>query len=227
MMNNDFGDWSERNREEIEENVKRYVARYKLDPDKVDVESIGDPRKYPTGEEEFRVFFHYYGEPYFFIDLKGNPDSLFLSDPKEFIITTVFDELYLQARYEELAPTIDYLNSLGIEDPLRPGGGEIEYFRTNLGLNSQINEEIREAYKSGDDLEDLKTYIETNLDKLTRLDTHIRIVGKKEGIDEEEASEIEEELKVLLTQGTYYIEIGVKDLSTGESEGIYKMLRVP
>ncbi|MCR6095099.1 hypothetical protein HXA31_13320 [Salipaludibacillus agaradhaerens] len=159
--------------------------------------------------------------------MKGSPDSLSLNDTKEFIITTVFDELYLQARYEELAPTIDYLNSLGIEDPLRPDREKIEYFRTNLGLNSQINDEIREAYKSGDDLEDLKTYIETNLDKLTRLDTHIRIVGKKEGIDEKEASEIEEELKVLLTQGTYYIEIGVKDLSTGESEGLYKMLKVP
>jgi hypothetical protein len=76
-------------------------------------------------------------------------------------------------------------------------------------------------------LEDLKTYINTNLEKLTRLDTHIRIVGEKEGIDEAEASAIEEELKALLPRSTYYLQIGVKDLSTGESEGLYKTLRVP
>jgi hypothetical protein len=226
-MNNGFGDWSERNREEIEENVKRYVARYKLDPDKVEIVTIGNPQKYPTGEEEFRVYFRYYGDPYFTMDVKGNPDTLSIIDLKERIASRVFNELYLQARYDELVPTMDYLNSLGIEDPLRPEGEKVHYFRTNVGIDLQINEEIREAYKSGDDLEDLKTYINTNLEKLTRLDTHIRIVGEKEGIDEAEASAIEAELKALLPRSTYYLQIGVKDLSTGESEGLYETLRVP
>jgi hypothetical protein len=193
----------------------------------VEIITIGNPRKYPTGEEEFRVYFRYYGDPYFAMDLKGNPDTLFFSDSKEYITTAVFNELYLQARYDELAPAMDYLSSLGIEDPLRPEGEEIQYFRTNVGINSQINEEIREAYKSGDNFEDLKDYIETNLDKLTRLNTNIRIVGKKEGIDDAKAFEIEEELKRLLPKTKYYhVEIGVEDLSTGENEGLFKTLTI-
>jgi hypothetical protein len=227
LVNNGFGDWSERNREEIEENVKRYVARYKLDPDKVEIVTIGNPRKYPTGEEEFRVFIRYYGDPYFAMYLWGNPDTLFFNDSKERIATNVFNELYLQARYEELFPAIDYLNSIGIEDPLRPKDEKIKYFQTSVGIDPQINDEIREAFKSGDDLEDLKVYIETNLDKLKRLDTDIDIVGDKEGIDEVEAAKIEEELKTLLPRSNYYAEIGVRDISTGESKGLFKMIRVP
>ncbi|UTR16036.1 hypothetical protein MM221_05605 [Salipaludibacillus sp. LMS25] len=225
-MNNGFGDWSERNREEIEENVKRYVARYKLDPDKVEIVTIGNPRKYPTGEEEFRVYFQYYGDPYFAMDVKGNPDTLSIIDRDERIVSSVFNELYLQARYEEFSPTINYLQSIGIEDPLRHEGGRIYYFQTNVGINSQINEEIREAYKSDDDLVGLKAYIETNLDRLKRLDTNIRIVGKKEGIDETIAEEIEEELKALLPNSTYYLEIGLRDLSTGNNEGLFKTLTI-
>jgi hypothetical protein len=227
LVNNGFDDWSERNREEIEENVKRYVARYKLDPDKVGVEIIGNPRKYPTGEEEFRVFIRYYGDPYFATYLKGNPNTLTIIDRKDDIAIRVFNELYLQARYEELAPTMDYLTSLGIEDPIRPEEEKIQYFHTNVGINSQINEEIREAYKSGEDLEDLKTYIDTNLDKLTRLDTNIDIIGSKEGVDVAQASKIEEELIGLLPKTKYYhVQIGVEDLSTGENEGLFKTLTI-
>ncbi|MCR6112131.1 hypothetical protein HXA35_17525 [Bacillus sp. A301a_S52] len=225
-MNNGFGDWSERNREEIEENVKFFVARYKLDQDKVEIVTIGNPQKYPTGEEEFRVFIRYYGDPYFATYLKGNPNTLSIIDRKDDIAIRVFNELYLQARYDELEPAIAYLKSQGIEDPLRPEGDKIQYFQTDIGINSQINDEIREAYKSGDDLEDLKTYIEINLDKIKWLEAGIDIVGTKEGIDETEASEIEAELKALLPRSTYYARIGVKDLSTGESEGLFKTLTI-
>jgi hypothetical protein len=226
-MNNGFGDWSERNREEIEENVKFFVARYKLDQDKVEIVTIGNPQKNPTGEEEFRVYFRYYGDPYFAMDIKGNPDTLSIIDRNERIVSRVFNEFYLQARYDELAPTIDYLHSLNIEDPLRPEEEKIQFFQTNVGIDPQINEEVREAYKSGDDLKELNDYIETNLDKLKRLDSGIDIIGNKEGIDEVEASAIEAELKALLPRATYYVQIGVKDLSTGESQGLYETLRVP
>ncbi|MCR6107994.1 hypothetical protein HXA34_17015 [Salipaludibacillus agaradhaerens] len=226
-MNNGFGNWSERNREEIEENVKRYVARYKLDPDKVEIVSISDPIKYPTGEEDFNVYIRYYGDPYITVDLYGNTDTLSIRDPDERIATSVFNELYLQARYDELSPTIDYLKSQEIVDPLRPKSEQIQYFQTSVGVDPQINGEIRETFKSGDDLEDLKAYIEKNLDKLKRLDTDIDIVGEKEGIDEIEASKLEEKLKALLPRSNYYAEIGVRDISTGESEGLFKMIRVP
>ncbi|MCR6112129.1 hypothetical protein HXA35_17515 [Bacillus sp. A301a_S52] len=226
-MNNGFGNWSERNREEIEENVKRYVARYKLDPDKVEIVTIGNPRKYPTGEEEFGIYFYYNGDPYFAMYLWGSPDTLSIIDREERIASRVFSELYLQARYEELSPVIEYLNSKGIIDPLRPEGEKIQYFQTDVGINSQINEEIRAAYKSGDDLEEIKEYIEINLDEIVRLDTNIEIIGNKEGISEAEASEIEKELKKLLPSSTYYVQIGVRDISTGESKGLFKMIRVP
>jgi hypothetical protein len=161
------------------------------------------------------------------VDLYGNTDTLSIRDPDERIATSVFNELYLQARYEELSPTIDYLKSQGIVDPLRPESEQIQFFRTNVGINSQINEEIREAYKIGDDLKNLKAYIDTNLDKIIRLDTNIRIVGEREEIDEADAAKIEEELKTLLPRSNYYAEIGVRDISTGESKDLFKMIRVP
>jgi hypothetical protein len=227
FMNKNSGDWSERHREDIEENVRNYVERYKLDPDKVEIVSITEPIKYPTGEEEFGVNIRYNGNLYIAESLYGNPNTLQLHDPEEYIITTVFSELYLQARFEELSPAIDYLNSIGVNDPLRPEGEGIQYFQTDVGINSQINDEIREAYKSGEDLEELKSFIETHLDKLIRLDTNIKIIGRKEGIGKVEAAKIEEELKTLLPQVPFRVEIGVRDLATGESEGLYKTIEAP
>ncbi|UJW59317.1 hypothetical protein HXZ66_18835 [Bacillus sp. A116_S68] len=227
FMNKNSGDWSERHREDIEENVRNYVERYKLDPDKVEIVSITEPIKYPTGEEDFGINIEYYGEPYFSMVLTADPNNFFISDEKELITKNIFNELYLQARYEELSPAIDYLNSIGLEDPLRPAGESIKFFRTNVGINPQINDEIREAYKSGEDFEELKSYIETHLDKIIRLDTNMKIIGRKEGIGEVEAAKIEEELKTLLPQLPFRVEIGVRDLATGESEGLYKTIEAP
>jgi hypothetical protein len=54
LVNNGFDDWSERNREEIEENVKRYVARYKLDPENVEIKYITEPKNIPQERKNFR-----------------------------------------------------------------------------------------------------------------------------------------------------------------------------
>nr|WP_090893456.1 hypothetical protein [Evansella caseinilytica] len=222
------GDFADRNRDTIEENVRNYVERYKLNPDQVEIEHITEPRRYPTGEEEFMVNIKYHGYPYFSYTLTGDPNNLLMLEPKERIIGKIFEELYLEARYEEFKPTIDYLNELGIEDPLRPNGEmKMEYFQTSVGLSSEINDELKEAFKSGDDWEQLKQYIEDNIEKISELDTSISIIGTKEDIDEEQAEEIRDKLMTILPKSNYHVQIGVRDLGTGVGkEGLYDYLMV-
>nr|WP_139189859.1 hypothetical protein [Evansella caseinilytica] len=214
------GDFAEGNREAIEENVRNYVERYKLNPDDVDIYNIGNPTRFPTGEEEFDIYIKHMGHPYFRMVLKGDPDTLLVFEPKEHIIELIFEEIYLEARYEELKPTIDYLNSLNITDPLRPEGTKIQYFQTSVGLATEINAELKKAFKSGEDLEHLKQYIENNLEQISELDTNIRINGIIDELDDEKANEIEKKLKELLPKSNYVVRIGVDSLESQEHEKI-------
>nr|WP_139189867.1 hypothetical protein [Evansella caseinilytica] len=220
------GDFAEGNRDTIEENVRNYVERYKLNPDQLEIGIITNPFRFPTGEEEFTVDIKYMGHPYISMTLTGDPDTLMVFEPKELIIKEIFNELYLEARYDELKPTIDYLASLDIEDPLRPVGTKIKYFQTNVGIDPEINNELKEAFKNGDDLEQLKQYIEENIEKISKLDTNVHIVGIKSGIDEEQAEVIRMELENMLPKSNYVVELGVKDLATGESQGVFTYLEI-
>nr|WP_139189857.1 hypothetical protein [Evansella caseinilytica] len=220
------GDFADRNRDTIEENVRNYVERYKLNPDQVEIEKITGPFRYPTGEEEFTVYIRHTGHPYFYMSLTGNPETLLVFEPKELIIKEIFNELYLEARYEELKPTIDYLASLDIEDPLRPVGTKIKYFQTNVGIDPEINDELKEAFKNGDDLEQLKQYIEENIEKISELDTDVRIVGIKKRIDEEQAEEIRQQLMNMLPKSNYDVRLGSRDLDTGEHKGLNTYLTI-
>ncbi|UJW59319.1 hypothetical protein HXZ66_18845 [Bacillus sp. A116_S68] len=226
FMNKNSGDWSERHREDIEENVRNYVERYKLDPDKVEIDRIREPIKFPTGEEEFRVDIRYHGEPFFSHTLIGHPDTLSISDKN--LIISLFNELYLHERYEDFKPAMDYLKSLGVSDPLRPTDTKIQYFKTSLGVSEQIKDDIINAfYESNYDLNQFRSYIQENLDKFIRLDSNISIYGTKENIDESLAEEIKAELMKILPHSNYHVQVGVRDPSTGVGEeGLFDYLKI-
>jgi hypothetical protein len=219
FMNKNSGDWSERHREDIEENVRSFLESHHLNPDDVEIEQITGPIRFPTGEEEFSVYIKHWGTPYFYMVLKGNPDSLTVNQSSERMIRQIFNELYLQARYEEFKPAIEYLHSLGIEDPLRPQDATNQYMHTNVGLDNEIQDEVIQTFReSKDEFDKLVEYIDGNLDRIIKLET-IDIRGEKEEIDSQKAEEIEETLKELLPKGDYRVEIGVKDFETRELEG--------
>jgi hypothetical protein len=225
FMNKNSGDWSERHREDIEENVRNYVERYKLDPEKVEIERIHNPKKYPTGEEEFMVYIYYHGEPYFSMSLTGDPKSLSIYDRNDYIVVKVFNELYLQARYEEFKPAIEYLDNLNVQDPLRPTENKVRFLQTSVGLASEINESLKKAYYSEDDLTGLKKYINENLEIISELD-RVEIIGNIEGLKEERIDEISKDLKQILPSSDYYLQIGEKNLATGESQGIFEYITI-
>lgn len=214
------------NREKIEQNVRNYIRQYKLDPDKVVIENIGNPKRYPMGEREFLIYIKYTGQPYLSMSLTGNPDTLGVSEPKETIIVRLFNELYLEERYEEFKPAIDYLSGLGITDPLRPEGTKMKYFQTSVGVDPEINGELRKAFWQDETLDGLKQYIKDNKEKISELDTNVQIVGLKEGVDEQQANEMLEHLKYLLPKTNYDIEIGVDDPETGIGTGLYDYLEL-
>ncbi|SDZ68757.1 hypothetical protein SAMN05421736_1392 [Evansella caseinilytica] len=220
------GDFADRNRETIEENVRNYVERYKLDSEKLVIKKITNPSSLPTGEKYFTIYIEYHGHPYISIALKGDPDTLMVFEPKERIVRHIFEELYLEARYEEFKPAIDYLNSLDITDPLRPEGTKTIYFQTSVGLASEISDELKEAFRKGDDLEHLKQYIEDNIEKISELDNNISIIGIKEGIDDEQAKEIRMKLENMLPKSNYVVEIGVENIATGETQGVFTYLEI-
>ncbi|MCR6107995.1 hypothetical protein HXA34_17020 [Salipaludibacillus agaradhaerens] len=226
-MNNGFGDWSERNREEIEENVKRYVARYKLDPENVEIKYITEPKNYPTGEKEFSVFITYDGSINFSYTLTGNSETLNFIEPDEHIIERIFNEMYLIARLEEFSPAINYLDDLGVEDPLRSNSKSLAYLQTSVGHSAEINSDLKEAFRKGDDLVHLENYIEENIEKINKVGSSFRIVGSKEGISEDEAISIKTHLEELLPEANYQIQIGMRDPDTGVGiEGIYEQLNL-
>ncbi|MBA4536956.1 hypothetical protein H1Z61_07310 [Bacillus aquiflavi] len=83
-------DFVEANREEIEESVKSFIKMNKLDPEKVEIERIYEPTRYPNGDYEFEVDINYRGHPYFSISLEADPETLHITDRKDFFKVEVF-----------------------------------------------------------------------------------------------------------------------------------------
>jgi hypothetical protein len=227
FMNKNSGDWSERHREDIEENVRNYVERYKLDPDKVEIKRIMEPITFPTGEEEFRVKIYYHGEPFFSYVLVGDPNTLHINSDNN-ITVSIFNELYLEERYEEFKPAIEYLKSIGIKDSLRPEEAKIQYFNTSLGFSNEINDELENVFRESNyDMNYFQKYIQEEIGRLRRLGAEFSIIGTKEGIDDILANEMREELISLLPPANYHAQIGVRDPATGVGvEGLYDYFTV-
>lgn len=221
-------DFVEQNREEIEERVRGYITRYKLDSDKLKIKHIGKPLQLPTGEKVFSIDIEYTGFPYFTMILRGNADTLGMNEPTDHIIVEIFNELYLEERFDEFKPTIDYLRGLGIIDPIRPEDTKVKYFDTSVGLDSEINRDLKRAFNESDEtFNKLRQYIRDNIELIKKLDTNIHIIGTKKGIDEQKAGEIQKELMNILPKGMYYVSLGIRDLKTGvPKEGLYKTIEI-
>ena len=171
-------DFVEANRKEIEESVKFFIKMNKLDPEKVEIERIYEPTRYPNGDYEFMVDILYTGHPYFSILMEADPKSLHITDYKDFFKVEVFNYLYIEERYEEFKPAIDYLESLGAEDTFRPKDSKVKYFFTSVGLDPELNEEIKQAYReSNKNLDQLKQYIKDHKEKITSLDSNTEIIA--------------------------------------------------
>lgn len=218
----------ELNREKIEERVRHYVKRYKLDPDKLDIVEIGDPFTLPRGEKFFSIYIKYYGHPYLSMALNGDPETLAIKEHQEYIAVKIFNELYLEERYDEFKPVIDYLEGLGIIDPLRPENTKVKYFQTSVGLDTEISSDLKDALRDSDESFDkLRKYIKDNKDKISRLDTEMDIVGRKEGIDDQQASEIKKQLITMLPKSNYHVQLGVRDPNNGVAkEGLFTYLEI-
>lgn len=78
----------------------------------------------------------------------------------------------MEERYDELKLAIDYLSGLGVTDPLRPGN-KIKFFHTSIGLDPEINRELKEAFGEGEALEGLKQCIRENKAKIIQLGTDV------------------------------------------------------
>ena len=48
----------------------------KLDPEKVEVERIYEPTRYPNGDYEFEIDINYTDHPYFSISLEADPRNI-------------------------------------------------------------------------------------------------------------------------------------------------------
>ncbi|MBA4536955.1 hypothetical protein H1Z61_07305 [Bacillus aquiflavi] len=209
-------DFVEANRKEIKESVKFFIEMNKLDPEKVEIGKIYPPKRYPNGDYEFMVDILYTGHPYFSILLEADPKSLRMKDHKDFFKVEVFNYLYIEERYEEFKPAIDYLESLGAEDTFRPKDSKVKYFFTSVGLDPELNEEIKQAYReSNKNLDQLKQYIKDHKEKITSLDSNTEIIAYLEDVDDEQAAIIKEELTKRLPKGTYVVEIGKDDVELG------------
>ncbi|MBA4536952.1 hypothetical protein H1Z61_07290 [Bacillus aquiflavi] len=219
-------DFAEKNREEIKESVKFFIKMNKLDPEKVEIERIYEPTRYPNGDYEFEVDINYTGHPYFSISLEADPETLHITDRKDFFKVEVFNCLYIEERYEEFKPAIDYLESLGAEDSFNPKDSNIKYFYTSVGLDPELNEEIKQVYRESDkNLDQLKQYIKDSKEKIIALDTNITINAIKEGLDEKQSTIIKEELIKRLPKGIYVTEIGEID-ETGIIHGLNEQITV-
>ncbi|MCU9612790.1 hypothetical protein OEV98_04410 [Caldibacillus lycopersici] len=216
----------EENREEIERNVKQLFNQYHLDENALIIEKIGEPKKYPNGDYEFLIYIEYQGTPSFSDVLIGNPDTLTIVDQEEQLILNVFNRLYMEERYNEYKPVIDYLSEIGVTDPANLANAKMKYFRTSVGISNEINQNIRKTYKEvNGDQEKFRAYIKENRKTFDSLTSTIDITGFKENMSEEESAQLVEKVKAL-PPAIYNIGVGYQDFSTDKQAGVFEIITV-
>ena len=110
----------------------------------------------------------------------------------------------------------------------RPKDSRVKYFFTSVGLDPELNGEIKKAYRDSDEnLDQLKQYIKDNKEKIIALDTDITINAIREGTDDEQVAIIKEELIKRLPKGGYNVEIiGEGELDTGITKGLIERITI-
>ncbi|UAC47771.1 hypothetical protein K6959_14265 [Bacillus aquiflavi] len=116
---------------------------------------------------------------------------------------------------------------MGAEDSFRPKDSKVKYFFTSVGLDPELNEEIKQAYReSNKNLDQLKQYIKDHKEKITSLDSNTEIIAYLEDVDDEQAEIIKEELKKRLPKGIYVLNIGEGQIETGIIHGVIGQITV-
>lgn len=201
-------DVDEVDRKQVEAKVKAYFEQYHLDPNLIKFVAIGEPKKYPNGDYELLITVEYHGTPYFTLVLQADGETYTLIDPKEQIISAIFNRLYMEERYEDFKDLIVYLEKIEVEDTTTPEEEKLKYISTGLGYDEEINKEIREVFQEfNGDLEKFRQYIRDNRERFDLLATSFSITGTKLDLTEDEIETIKEKI-YKLPAGKYGVSIG-------------------
>ncbi len=218
---------SEAQQNMIEENVKQFFQAFHLDAEKVAIEKIGDPVTLPSGEKQFFVYVKYVGNPNFNIALDVDAETNNIKTKKEELVAEIFNVLYLEERYEDFKPAIDFLSSLNVKDLIRESDSKIKFFYTSLGINKELNRKIVQAFEECDfRLAEFKEYIRKNMDSFKKLNSLIDIRGELKGLTFEEVNKIRTHLSNILPKGEYNVSIGISNWETGAHDGLFETIKI-